>query len=267
MKYTCKLCQQIISTSKDGIEKAEKRNWECLNCYSVIAKKKYPKINRSNTVFSNMGLGLGDQVLAKNLVMFYQEDNPSENITVLKKSLSVQQVKTYLRASKYFFSDVNDHNLESIPKGKIVYYFKLTNEIKNFFAQGRELKLWFKSIKPQLTTKERIILEQKKAVIVHARFIDKNDNGNETSIKKNMSAEHFQKIIDTILEMKKIPVLVGNDKEIPETKTNKNVIDFRNKLMLFQFYNSPIKTYFKEKIIMSACLFQFYNSPIKTWRA
>lgn len=230
MKYTCKKCRQEISVQKDELKQAEKRNWECLNCWTVIATNRYPKIPTMTTVFSNLGKGLGDKVLSENLLSFYREQNPSEKIVVLKKTLSANACKTKYRYSKYFISNVNDNALDVIPSGKTIYWFNLNTEIKEIFSNGRELRLWFKPIKPKLTTDELISLKNESCVIVHARHICKN--GDKLDNSKNMTKDEFQSILNMIWKYNKIPVLVGNDKEIPGINYKQKYFDFRNKLTL-----------------------------------
>lgn len=188
---------------------------ECLNCFSIIAKQKYPRniitkpTQKAYTVFSSMGQSLGDRAMQQIIRDHYLADNPDEQVVFLDEMVGLDDIRKY-KPLKVFWANLFTGGRDWVPRD--AFWFSVTNETTEFCRQGYYSRLWFSDFK--FTNDELGINENwKRYVVVHLR----NQIGNpKKSEKKNIGHEYAYLIFRLLQNRYKAGiidgvVLVGND--------------------------------------------------------
>jgi len=215
MKKFCPICNKKYSFCKSDHDFFASRNDECLQCYVVIAKDRYRlNINGGNTLFSPLGFGLGDKIVADAVLSHYKRKNPCENVFISSDWDHFNVQRQHFNFNKVFWSDTTS-SME-IPKG--VIWFSLVNE---FQYLGKYLNIFPRyhiaaiPEKPSLPVPENFIA-------LHLRNLPDN------TLDKNVKPE-FVNMLKEILKGFNV-LIVGNDEKVIDESDY--FVDFRKKLSL-----------------------------------
>ena len=218
-KYICQVCKQKISYPKSDFKLHRKHYWECLTCYSVIAKQRYQvNIPNARTLFSPMGTALGDVCINEVIKRKYIEQNPDETVEFCDDINSFEDRLREFKPRKIFWSDLSVIDGDVIRKINMpsnAIWYSVVGEANAFIKQNFYSELPFKPEKPKGIGTFDIVL--------HLRNIQKCSD-------KNVSPGEASRILNILSDYK--TVLVGNDSPIDDEILGDNIIDLRNKLSL-----------------------------------
>jgi len=191
---------------------------ECTSCFSRIAKDRYPVNVRDGykvycTVFSDMGMSVGDLCMNQVIRDEYVRRNPDEMVVFLEGMTGLDEIREY-NPVKVFWANLFTGGPEWVIRD--AYWFAVTNEATEFARQGHYARLPMQwrfddNTKPLSDLMQRFDMDR--YVVFHLR----NQLGDpKKSAAKNIKP-HFVYSIFKLLQnrfksgMFDAVVLVGND--------------------------------------------------------
>ena len=219
--FTCEKCNRDVTYPLGDRSFHRAHEWECLDCYTVIAADRYEKnVPDHTTVFMPIGFALGDQIVNSVVLRYYQDQNPDENVVVINTVMFPDEIKTTYHPDKFFWSDVAPY--KPAPTNAILY--SVPNEANALKEKGYYPELWFTPERPEVYNE----LQFKNYVVLHIRNVSK-------AAFKNEEPKRVNKIIEYLLNSESVDciVLVGNDNDDPRYATHhEKILDLRKKLKL-----------------------------------
>jgi hypothetical protein len=221
--FKCKSCGADISYPASLKKRLEAQEWECLGCYSVIAKKRYPKGNGHPTVFSPVGSGLGDGIMFSVVKEFYLRENPDEDVKFTAGITSAEAIIERFNPGKIFWSDIASF-CPKPPDGEVIKY-SVAAEACELARQG--IYPTWKDFDPFIDFKND------RFIVFHIRNIKKAE-------PRNLEPYFFyrlQVMFEKMIQARRLDyvVLVGNDDPLVNDAFDENMFfDMRKKLSLNQ---------------------------------
>jgi len=105
MIFTCPICKNECSCTREDEPRFKAQKLECDICYSAIVKKRYRPINKHGgvTIFSPINSALGDAVVERVVRERYKRDNPDERIVDIALCDADEAVRVY-KPDKFFWA-------------------------------------------------------------------------------------------------------------------------------------------------------------------
>jgi len=193
MDFKCKICDRIISYANSDHIFYKNHDFECNDCYSIIAKRRYPvNIKNGLTIFTTMGESLGDNIMSSIIKERYLIDNPDENVIFLSNDNRYDYVNH--KYDKLFWANQFSGIKDEMPED--AFWFAVSTECTEFSKQG-----FF----PRYNIKQECVLSLKFDYIVfHMRNIEKGK-------EKNINPAMVYLILNKISHTGNRVVIVGND--------------------------------------------------------
>jgi len=219
-QYRCTVCKKTITYTKTDNSFHKGHCWECPLCYSVLAKNRYERnIKGTTTIFSPMGLALGDRIVSEVIKRRYILENPDEKVIFLNSEFDFNKIKEKYRPAKIFWSDIT--LFKTMPKD--VIWFSICNEANEYARQGYYPQLTFRYKSVEI---KKINFVKEDYIVFHIRNIERSKDKNEKPEIANNILSYLTKAGFKI-------VLIGNDERLG-FEDNYNIVDLRNKLKLEQ---------------------------------
>jgi hypothetical protein len=206
--FHCSECgKEVDYPARDEYFYAD-RCWQCMQCYLVIAKRKYPTLPNAQTYFamSTEFNRLGDRIWINTIFEYYRQQNPTETVILTTTEQLSHLLEGRLHYDKLFWPNMLNHNF--IPRdpthpdrlAKNVFLFNVAAELTDLVEHcGLKLNPGFQPQPPAEIPPQPYI-------VFHLRAYDMPE--------KNVTFEELFRILQVLRrcqnEFKSI-VLVGND--------------------------------------------------------
>jgi hypothetical protein len=134
MMFTCKICGNRISIPAADVPIFIRHKFECNQCYTVIASRRYEtNIKGATTLFSPVSSALGDTIVEQVIKEQYVKDNPDELVISLNLCDADEAVKIH-KPEKFFWASTT--SFMDRPKKSSVINYSVAVEASEYARRG-----------------------------------------------------------------------------------------------------------------------------------